>query len=209
MKSFFVVMAVAATLLGAATVEEYQSVRLSKAEIAIADGKRKRALQLLAANFDAEHPLHLPSLILFLQISLDEGTIKEASRVYNGFVKRLPVSSEEGLALRQQIGLAYLKAFEENPGQRSGRTLLGYAERYLKVCDRHGYGLAATKLYLGKVLAAQGRASGALKYFAASKELFKKELRLSSEGGLEEIDYLIAKTLVNNGFFDSANIYFR
>ena len=209
MRYFFVVIAVVATLARAATVEEYQSVRLSKAEIAVADGNTEVALQLLRANLKPAYPLHLPSLILLLQISLGKGTIKEASQVYDGFMKKLPVSSEKGLGLRQQIGLAYLRAFEEKSGQDEGRILLDYAERYLRVCDRHGYDLAATKLYLGKILAAQGRASGALKYFAESKELFKKELGLSSEEGLEEIDYLIAKTLVQNGFFDSANIYFR
>lgn len=218
----------AAAGAGGARAGEEQAVRLAKAELALADGREARARGLLAENLGEGLPLHLPSLRLLLRLALAGGDPEGARAVYGPLFGRFPLGapgagagdgaggaggpppSGEALALRRAVALAHLEAHEAGSfrgGGAAGRDALLLAEGLFEDCLRHGHEPAATNLHLGRVLAARRMHSGALGRFAASKELFREELGLPSGEGLESIDYLIAKSLVQSGLFDPARIY--
>lgn len=218
------------SLLSAATSIEAQEARLARAEIALAEGKEKEALKLIANNLDPAS-FHRASFQFILDYHLKKGKYSKALRVlhymvsklhdkrvlsarfdenFKKYLSTLSVPRKDALEIYFTIGELYFDLYQKqifNPD--FDQRLLSMSQKYFEVTQYFRYQIGLSKIFIGKILTEKENYRDALDQFLSAKEIIKDELQLNSYKGLEDINLLIGTTMVQGGLFDPGTLYLR
>ncbi len=214
--------------LFAADEAELQEVRLAKAQLALAKHEEKEALSLIAQNLDPKH-FHRASFQFLLEYHLGKDNISKAVKVLyymigklhdkrvlvlsydaNFFdqLKRYGTPSRDALEVYFTIAELYYQLYEQNTfGESFASRLLKLSEKYFQVCHYYRFELGVTKTYLGKIDNQRENYNDAIEHFVEAKEFFEQQE--ASQNSINDLDFLIGKTLVHGGLLDPGSIYLR
>ncbi len=214
----------------AADSVEAQEARLARAEIALAEGKDKEALSLIAKNLDPTS-FHRASFQFILDYHLKKGKYSKALKVlhymasklhdkrvlsarfdknFAKFLSSLSVPRKDALEIYFSIGELYFDLYEKQVFNSDfDNRLLTMSQKYFEVTQYFRYQIGLSKIYIGKILNEKENYRGALKQFLTAKDHIKQEMNLNSDKGLEDINLLIGTTMVQGGLFDPGTLYLR
>lgn len=216
--------------LQAADSIEAQEARLARAEIALAEGKDKEALTLIAKNLDPTS-FHRASFQFILDYHLKKGKYSKALKVlhyiasklhdkrvlsarydknFAKFLSTLSVPRKDALEIYFSIGELYFDLYEKQIFNSDfDNRLLTMSQKYFEVTQYFRYQIGLSKIYIGRILNEKENYRGALKQFLTAKDHIKEEMNLKEDKGLEDINLLIGTTMVQGGLFDPGTLYLR
>lgn len=211
-------------------VVEMQEVRLAKAQIALAQGQDKEALEFISKNLNPSH-FHRASYQFLVDYHLQNGKASKALKVlyymagklhdkrvltarfdknFKKYLSTLGAPSRDALEVYFAIAEFYFELYNKKSFKKDfDARLLSLSQKYFEVAQYYRFDLPLTKIFLGKIYSEKENYHIALEQFMDAKELFKEEYKLDDDKGLEDVNLLIGTTMLQGGLLDPGSLYLR
>ncbi len=205
---------------------EMHELRLAKAELALNDKSKKKALELLDKNISSEY-FHLNTYLFISELQSKEGkhsksfqTLRKAiirshgkyiidlpySEIFNQELQKINPPTDESLGLYFLMAEKYFNLYAEGVfSEKYGTDLLGFSEKYLKVCLFYNFRAGDSTYYLGIIQNKRGEREESLETLTLAEKMLKKEGALKNKKKLENIDFIKGSSLIEKGYIDAGN----
>ncbi len=211
----------------AVPVKELQELRLAKAELAHSEGNDKRAMQYIKQNINQKH-FHLETYLFLMDYYQEKELFIKSLRVARYLIKkmhgksflkmktlkeleetaaRISKPSTDSLLLYFKLGRLFYGMWQKKTFSHDFENkLFSMSLKYFSICDYYKFAPAQTSYYLA-ILKREDE-----QYNEAINHLFQlQELLEDSEDNEQKdhIDYLLADSLIREGYTDAGSIYLR
>ncbi len=225
-------------ILNAATIEQIQEVRYTKALIAHNDQNYNLAFRYISENLKI-NTLHLPTIKLLAKVHEEMGQHPKALRAYYFAIKQFhgtmgplilaepdlkkikkliqesDTPSQDVLEIYHLIAEKYQALYKKQADQKKSKkvtkSLFTASKKYFLVCQWFNYNASQMAMKVGLLTREYGRSREAIQHFKDAKDLLK-DSKLDEQNKkeiLNSLDYYMGEELTSEGNIDLATRYFK
>lgn len=229
LKCLFILVLFVPSIVHSVEISEIQEVRLAKAELALLDGKEKKALGFINKNLSAKN-FHLETFIFLGKYHLSKGKLTKSMKVFYYLIRKLhtslltdsyfdytfldklqdaPVPSKKALEVYYMIALNYYNVYGEGIyNKKFNQSILYLAQKYFTISRYYQYNLALSNFYLAQIHSKENNTQDAVKRFVEARELFQEDTTVKPEQ-INQLDVLLGEALIRDGLNDAGSMFLK